>query len=221
MSNTEFEIRSGESQKGNAHSGQLRSRSAPRSESALLMASEQLTSVLSVPFDAYLCWKLVEDSKKAGEAHRRGGTSEAERTAVRQILSDDVKLVESSKQIKQAAAETVKEGFKNAALFLRGKAGLCGSVSRFVLDEWKPLETPMNQISDGALGAAKGLGMQAIFRHGAHLDPCMRLVPMRFNLPLRATALGVAARITSVGLTRSTWVEPSNGRLDAAHGVKT
>ncbi len=221
MSNTEFEIRSGESQKGNVHSEQMRSRSAPRSESALLMASEQLTSVVYVPFDAYLCWKLIEDSKKAGEAHLRGGTSEEQRGALRQVLLDDLKLVESSKQIKQTAAETVKEGLKNAALFLRSKGGLWGAVSLFVLDEWKPVETPRNQISDVALGAAKGLGMQAVFRYGAHLDPCMRFVPMHFNLPLRATALGATARITSVGLTRETWIEQSTGRLDPAHGVKT
>jgi hypothetical protein len=184
------------------------------------MASEQVTSVLSVPLDALLCWKLIEDAKKGSRLLSRKDVTEADRKVLRQRLVDDVRLVESTFHLRQKTAECLKEGVKTAAHFLRGKGGLWSAVGLYVLDECKLADTPHAQACDAALGAAKGAAMQAIFRHGGHVDPCMRLVPTAVNLPLRASAIGAAARITSAGLTRSTWLDTTGTRMDAGNGVQ-
>ncbi|HEY9869764.1 MAG TPA: hypothetical protein V6D08_11410, partial [Candidatus Obscuribacterales bacterium] len=220
MSREGLESVSSEHARGQACSEPVAGRAARAAESPLAMASEQVTSVLSVPFDAVLCWKLIEDSKQASRALSRKDVTEAERNTLRQKLADDVRLVETASHLRQKTAECLKEGVKTAAHFLRGKGGLWGAVGLYVLDEWKPGDTPQVQACDVAFGAAKGAAMQAIFRHGGHVDPCMRLVPAAVNVPLRATAIGAAARITSAGLARSTWLDTTGTRMDAGHGVQ-
>lgn len=115
---------------------------------------------------------------------------------------------------RENAKDYLKEGFKTAAMFMRGKTGLVGTIATHALDEWKPSDQK-HQLIDLTLGASKGAALTYIFRKTAMVDPAIKFLPNALNVPLQAAKLGLYTRIPSVGLSRSTWLD-ENDKFDGA-----
>lgn len=108
----------------------------------------------------------------------------------------------------------VTGGLKTAAMFARGRTGFFWTVTTCALDECKTSNRPLEQFADLFLGSLKGAGMKLAFAKSGQLDPAMKLIPIKYDLPAQAVTLGVATRTINASLTRTNWIDQQTGGVD-------
>lgn len=99
---------------------------------------------------------------------------------------------------------------KTAALFARGRTGLCGTLAAYALDAMNPADSLSVQALDGLMGGAKGGLLKGTF----HL-----LGKKDLPVASKGVALGVAANAVETGLTRSTYIDAASGNFDLGKGL--
>lgn len=87
---------------------------------------------------------------------------------------------------------------KTAGLFLPGKLGYATSGLTYALDQAKPSDSVSDQLIDGGLGLAKGLGTRATFQIVGSKE---------LGIASKAVSLGISTRVIDSALTRQTYAE--------------
>lgn len=119
------------------------------------------------------------------------------------------KTAKDLSDFRESARDYLKEGLKTAAMFMRGKTGLVGTIATQALDEWKPQDTK-HQFLDLGLGATKGAALTYVFRKTAMVDAAIKYTPSICKVPLQSAVFGLLSRVPTVGLSRSTWVDEND-----------
>lgn len=145
----------------------------------------------------------AEDKARAGDS----AALSAMRQEIEGAIRSDLSAVKLQDEISHYGA-----GFlKNAALFMRGRLGLAGSVALFALDELRPADSFQDQLADLGLGASKGALMKGAFHFLGQKD---------VGIAAKGIGLGASLRLTELGLSRRNYIDESTGELSLAHGLK-
>jgi hypothetical protein len=114
--------------------------------------------------------------------------------AVDSVTSPFVSDADTQSQVRMYGSNFVKA----AALFLRGRLGLAGTIGSYALDQMRPGDSATEQITDLALGSTKGVAMRGVFG---------KLGSMQLDFATKGMVLGTSSRMVDVGLNRHTFTD--------------
>ncbi|GEM_PF-1261304 len=187
----------------------------PQRESALEAAIEWLD-----PLELAAKFQLQAMERKAARAIAQMQTMpEKEKSRLAEEIERTRNEAYSLDRLHEQIAPYAKEGVKTAALFLRGPGGVVATITSCALDECRLKDKPQEKAIDFTLGCLKGAGLRLAFSRWGELDPAMKLIPIKYNLPAQAALMGAASRAVDAGLSRSTWVDPQRQAFDAGRGL--
>jgi hypothetical protein len=101
---------------------------------------------------------------------------------------------------------------KTAALFMRGRIGLAGTIGLYALDQMNSCDRLGVQLLDGTMGGAKG----GLLKGALHI-----MGTKNVSVPLKGVGLGVTSRVLETGLSRSTYLDPASGEFSLGSGLGT
>lgn len=117
----------------------------------------------------------------------------------------DWALPGDNRQINQTGAQLLK----TTAIFLPGKIGYGASAALHAADQASPADSGKQQLTDVALGAAKGALLRGV------LD-----VPLHGGIASRGVALGMANRSLDAAFERRNYYNERTGNFDFTTGMK-
>ncbi|HEY9867936.1 MAG TPA: hypothetical protein V6D08_01910 [Candidatus Obscuribacterales bacterium] len=154
--------------------------------------------------------KLEKLSEQADKAKQSGDAAALSRLAkeAETEVSKHREALATEQEIRHYAC-----GFlKTAALFMRGRIGLAGTIGLYALDQMNPSDRLSVQLLDGTMGGAKG----GLLKGALHI-----MGTRNVSVPLKGVGLGVTSRVLETGLTRSTHLDPGSGEFSLGSGLGT
>ncbi|MBI2809385.1 MAG: hypothetical protein HYX67_00945 [Candidatus Melainabacteria bacterium] len=144
------------------------------------------------------------------EAVKKGDTATANKLAAqaKSVVDADKAAMHTDQLITQYGAGMVK----TAGLFIPNRVGYAISGIAYALDQAKPGDSISDQLIDGGLGAAKGLGIKGSFTYLGSKD---------MGIAMKAVSLGISARVMDSALTRETYADGHGGYSATAGLAKT
>ncbi len=138
------------------------------------------------------------------EAVRKGDTATANKLAAeaKSTVDADKQAMHTDQLVTQYGAGMVK----TAGLFIPSKVGYAISGIAYALDQAKPGDSISNQLVDGGLGAAKGLGIKGSFSYLGAKD---------MGIAMKAVSLGVSSRVIDTALSRQTYADGTGYSVSA------
>ncbi|CAN5599836.1 hypothetical protein BH10CYA1_BH10CYA1_11180 [soil metagenome] len=139
--------------------------------------------------------KPVEElNDQLNEAVKKGDTATANKLAAeaKSVVDADKQAMNTDQLVTQYGAGMIK----TAGLFIPSRAGYAISGIAYALDQAKPGDSISNQLVDGGLGAAKGLGLKGSFNYLGAKD---------MGIAMKAVSLGISSRVLDSALTRQTY----------------
>ncbi len=141
------------------------------------------------------------------EAVKKGDTETANKLAAqaKSVVDADKEAMHTDQLVTQYGAGMIK----TAGLFIPNKAGYAISAIAYALDQAKPGDSIKDQLIDGGLGVAKGLGIKGSFTYLGAKD---------MGIAMKAVSLGISSRVLDSALTRQTYAD-GNGGYSATSGL--
>ncbi|HEY9869199.1 MAG TPA: hypothetical protein V6D08_08535 [Candidatus Obscuribacterales bacterium] len=152
--------------------------------------------------------KSLEELRVKAETAGKSGDGQA-LSKLREQAAAQVKSDREAIAMQDEISRYAGGFLKTAALFLRGKVGLAGTVALFALDQMRPHDSFKTQLADMAMGAAKGGLLKGTFNLLGKKD---------VGIAAKGVGLGVSSRVLELGLTRQTYMEPG-GQLSLTRGL--
>jgi hypothetical protein len=137
--------------------------------------------------------KLKELNDEYAAAVTRGDAKQTKELA--QKLNAQVKADQDAVNFKDEICGYGTGFLKTMGLFMRGRAGALG-LGAYALDAVNPNDSVGLQLTDGALGYAKGFGLQKVFAKAGQLDA---------PLAVKGVSMGIGSRLVDLGLDRHNW----------------
>jgi hypothetical protein len=184
---------------------------------------------LAIPLNKYL---TIRDAQEERQSYLRHGTTFLTRLGRHVVGADDAasrfdvarKDNDPAAMLALERADRAQRHFehqvgsysgaalKTALLFTGGKVGWAGLAAVSTADEAKPGDPFQQQMTDAALGAAKGLATRFVFNE---------INAQSWNPVIKGWTFGMSDRLIDVGLSRRTYLD-ANGDVDLkAGGLKT
>jgi hypothetical protein len=170
-------------------------------------------SLLGQAVDAV--WRSDDRSLQQMEALLAEGEQKAKAGDTAGLASMEKNIQERIKADQQAVATQDQvsgygTGFlKTAALFMRGRLGLAGTIALYGFDQLRPADDWRTQLADFSLGGLKGAGMKGLFTV---------LGQKEVGIAAKGVGLGVGSRVLDLGLTRQTYLS-TDGSFSPGSGL--
>ncbi|HEY9871235.1 MAG TPA: hypothetical protein V6D08_18890 [Candidatus Obscuribacterales bacterium] len=148
--------------------------------------------------------RLLAEGEQKAKAGDTAGLASMEKD-IRERIKADQQAVATQDQVSGYGA-----GFlKTAALFMRGRLGLAGTIALYGLDQLRPADDWKTQLADFSLGGLKGAGMRGVF----HV-----LGQKNVGIAAKGVGLGVSSRVLDLGLSRQTYLS-ADGSYSLGSGL--
>lgn len=200
-----------------------------KSNLLLTAGNQESAALVAMPLDTYLVMRQAQENNEtyfqnATEFVTRVGRKlvgmddasskfekalkNGDQAAMMALRGDDFEQRKSENKISNYSSAALKIGF----LFAGPKIGLAGLTGVYVTDSAKPADQFSTQMTDAALGAAKGLATKFVFD---------KINAQSWNPILKGWSFGLSDQLIDTGLSRQTYLGPT-GELDLkAGGLKT